>query len=151
LKSKVIWKEKMQFDSEMSENVVPMDAKPPIGQGKGATPKELLLSAIAACSGMDVVGYLRKHKQELKSFRIESETEVTSGYPAVFKEVHLSFELEGDLLAEHCLEAVRGSQTKYCGVSAMVSKVVPIHWRVVVNGKEVGQGKANFFDEGTPN
>jgi hypothetical protein len=34
--------------------------------------------------------------------------------------------------------------TKYCSVSAMVSKVVKITYRVEVNGESAGEGTADF-------
>jgi len=42
------------------------------------------------------------------------------------------------------LEAVRLSQTKYCGVSSMLSKAFPIRWELLVNGTSVGRGQAEF-------
>ena len=144
MKSELVWKQKMTFDARIGEHTVAMDAKAPIGQGTAPTPKDLLLSAIAGCSAMDVVSHMRKHKQEMKQFRVLSETETTTGYPAVFQEVHLVFEVEGSVDGKILREAVEGSQTKYCGVSAMVSKVVPIRWTAKVNGEVVGEGRANF-------
>ena len=43
---------------------VPIDGSPAIGgQGLGARPMELLLSALGGCAGIDVVGILAKQRQ----------------------------------------------------------------------------------------
>jgi putative redox protein len=144
MKSELVWKEKMSFEAHIGDHTVMMDAKAPIGQGLAPSPKDLLLSSIAACSAMDVVSHMRKHKQDMKSFEVLSSTETTSGYPAVFKEVTLVFSVVGEIDAEILKSAIIGSQTKYCGVSAMVSKVVPIVWIARLNGQDVATGKADF-------
>jgi putative redox protein len=144
MKSELIWKEKLQFTAQIADHQIAMDAKPPIGQGTAPSPKDLLLSSIAACSAMDVVTHMRKQKQEMRSFRVNSEAETTTGYPAIFKEVKLVFEVQGEIDPAQLVSAVHNSQTKYCGVSAMVSKVVPIRWVAVLNGVPVGSGEARF-------
>jgi len=94
---------------------------------------------------MDVVALLKKYKQPLESLQIDAETTLTEGtYPAIFKEVRLVFNLIGALDAAKVMEAVTLSQTKYCSVSAMVSKAVPITYTVELNGKSIGLGQANF-------
>jgi putative redox protein len=145
MQTKTVWKEKMAFESHVGSHLLALDAKPPIGQGTGPTPKELLLSAVAGCTGMDVVAYVRKQKQTLTSLEIEAHAETTSGYPAVFQSVQLTFRAVGDCSAEVLNMAIKLSQTQYCGVSAMISKVVPIHWKALLNESEVGSGSASFF------
>jgi putative redox protein len=44
------------------------------------------------------------------------------------------------------MESVRLSQTKFCGVSAMLSKAFPIKYVVRLNGQEIGQGQAEFTE-----
>jgi uncharacterized OsmC-like protein len=50
----------------------------------------------------------------------------------------------GDVEAEKLVEAVRLSQTKYCGVSAMLAQAFPLRYRVVLNGQEIATGEAKF-------
>jgi putative redox protein len=66
------------------------------------------------------------------------------GCTAIFKEVRLQFVITGKVDPERALESVRLSQTRYCGVSAMVSKSVPILYSVLVNDCLVGEGRAEF-------
>ena len=135
----------MQFEGEADGNKVSLDAKSPIGSGSGLTPKELLPIAISGCTAMDVVSLMRKYKQPLEAFDVTADVTMKEGSkPAVFADVLLTFTLTGDVDPEKALEAVHLSQTKYCSVSAMMAKATPIHYRVVLNGKEIGTGEASF-------
>lgn len=139
------WVEKMKFTAQADQHQIEMDAKAPLGGDSALTPKQLLLAGVSGCTAMDVVALLRKFKQPLESFHIEADAPLTEGIqPAVFKEIKLTFKLTGEVMAEKVLEAVRLSQTKYCGVSAMVFKTVPISYTVELNGSLIGSGKADF-------
>jgi putative redox protein len=145
MKSSVIWKAGMEFDGVAEGHTVPMDAKRPIGKSSAATPKELVAMGLGGCTAMDVIALLKKHKQPPSAFRIEIEIQPsTSGNPVVFEKAELSFMVEGEVTPETLLEAVQLSQTKYCGVSAMLAKAFPIEYRVYLNSQEIGSGSANF-------
>lgn len=145
MKLKSTWTEKMRFTTEIDNHSVIMDAKPPIGKDTGITPKQMLIAAICGCTGMDVVSLLKKYKQPLSKFEIEAEAFTTEGaHPIVYKEVQLVFKIEGDLIKEKVLEAITLSQTKYCGVSAMLSKSFPISYTVQLNSENIGSGSAQF-------
>ena len=78
---------------------------------------------------------------------IEAEATVTEGkHPVVFTAIALTFKINGEIEAEKALEAVKLSQTKYCAVSAMLSKAVPISYTVVLNSVPVGTGRAQFTE-----
>ena len=127
MKTQTIWKEKMQFVAESDGNRIDLDAKSPIGTGKALTPKELVAIAVSGCSAMDVAALMRKHKQPLESFAVEADVAIKEGSkPQVFSEIRLTFSLTGNLDRDIVIEAVRLSQTQYCGVSAMLLKAVPI-------------------------
>lgn len=145
MKLKAVWSEKMRFTTEVDNHTVPMDTKPPIGDDTAITPKQMLVAAICGCTGMDVVALLKKYKQPLSKFEIEAEATVAEGpHPIVFKEVHLVFKIEGSLEKEKVLEAITLSQTKYCSVSAMLSKAFPINYTVQLNSEQIGAGNAQF-------
>lgn len=145
MKIAVEWKDAMEFFGRIGEHAVPMDAKPPIGKDKAPTPKDLVVMGLGGCTAMDVVALLKKYKQPPKTFSVELEVQTSAGKPPyVFEKAVLSFVAEGEIEPEKLIEAVKLSQTKYCGVSAMLSKSFPIEYRIVLNGIEVGTGAANF-------
>lgn len=145
MQTRVVWNEKMKFVGESSTHKVELDAKPPFGVDSAMTPKELLTISIAGCTGMDIVGLMKKYKQPLESFEVKVEASSVDGtMPVVFKEIALTFVLKGNLDKEKVIEAVHLSQSKFCSVSAMVVKAVPIHYRINLNGEEIAKGEASF-------
>ena len=58
MKTTTIWKHDHAFESRLEKNVFHIDGN----RKEGPNPKALLLSAIAACSGIDVVDILQKNE-----------------------------------------------------------------------------------------
>jgi putative redox protein len=145
MKLDLLWQEKMVFVASAAGCETKMDAKAPIGQGSALTPKELVLAGLCGCTAMDVIALMRKHKQNVTRFCVKADASMSEGgHPVVFTAATLTFELDGDVDPSVALDAVRLSQTQYCGVSSMLSKAFPIRWELVVNGTSAGQGQAQF-------
>ncbi|MCM2277882.1 MAG: OsmC family protein [Oligoflexia bacterium] len=145
MKLTATWNDKMRFTAHADQHSVPMDSRSPLGSDSALTPKQLVVAGLTGCTGMDVAALLRKYKQPLESLSIDAEVTMTEGgYPVVFKSVHLIFRLTGALERERVLEAVKLSQTRYCGVSAMLAKAVPMTYSIELNGEEVGRGAPEF-------
>lgn len=145
MKSSVKWKEGMMFEGSAGPHVIPLDAQPPLGKNSGPTPKELLTIALAGCTSMDVVALMKKFKEPLSTFEVDVDaTPVTQGHPSVFEKVEIVYRVTGEVSSEKLLEAIHLSQSKYCSVSAMLSKAFPISYRVVLNGMEIGTGASKF-------
>lgn len=149
METKVLWKNGFAFDGRAQGFHIPIDAITPLGHLGGPSPKELVIMGLASCSGMDVIGLLKKNKQFVDWFEIEAHVTQTTEHPVIFSSILLIYRMEGALSPEEALKAVELSQTLYCGVSAMLCQVVPIDWSLFVNGQKVGEGRANFnkFDE----
>lgn len=138
-------KEGMLFDVESGEHRIQADAKPPIGKGLAMTPKDMVLAGLGGCTAMDVAALLRKHKQPLESLSVAVSAKPSEGKsPVVFQSAEIQFNVAGNIDKNILLESVRLSQTKYCGVSAMLSKAFPIHYSVRLNGEAIGDGRAEF-------
>ena len=139
------WTEKMHFVASADGHEVVMDAKAPIGLDTALTPKQLVVAGLAGCTAMDVSALMKKHQQPVESLEIEAEVEKsTGGFPEVFTSAVLTFRLKGMLDEAKVIEAVTLSQTKYCGVSAMLAKAFPIRYRIEINGKPVGKEGSAF-------
>lgn len=141
------WKNGMLFQANSPHHEVLMDTASPIGSDLAMTPKQLVIAGLCGCTAMDVVALMKKYKQEMKSFSLDAEVEKSTkedGYPEVFKKVDLSFKVTGEVDAAKLLEAIHLSQTKYCGVSAMLSKAFPIFYEVYLNEIKIGAGSAQF-------
>ncbi|MGE3973698.1 MAG: OsmC family protein [Bdellovibrionales bacterium] len=147
MKAKLKWKDQMVFEGVVDGHRITMDAKAPFGKNMGPSPKELVALGMGGCTAMDVISLLHKNKQLPQTFEIEVEVDIlpTEGkQPAVFSQALLSFIVTGNIEPASLVEAVYLSQSKYCGVSAMLSKSFPISYRIELNGAEVGAGKARF-------
>ena len=129
------WKGGMEFDIELQGHHFTIDADDTVGgSDKGPRPKPLVLSSLAGCTGMDVVYFLRKMRMEWNSFKLEVKGELTDKHPKVFKEIMLHYIFTGDNLNIDKIEkAIKMSQEKYCGVTAMLNKTAAINYEIVLN------------------
>jgi putative redox protein len=101
------------------------------GLGSGMNPKKMVLGAVSACSGMDVVEILKKMKVDFTRLEISAETEQTEEHPKVFKSIQMVYQIDAkaeDL--DKVQRAVSLSQEKYCGVSAMLAKHCSITYTI---------------------
>jgi putative redox protein len=98
------------------------------GSDAGIRPKELLLLSLAGCTASDVVSILQKKRVKLDDFEINISAEMTEEHPKVFTKIDLEFVFYGDNIAEKDVErAIELSETKYCGVTAMLEKALEIN------------------------
>ncbi|MBP1640184.1 MAG: OsmC family protein [Bacteroidetes bacterium] len=128
------WKGNMQFSAQVSGHSVAMDASPEFGgEDAGSRPKELLLAAIAGCSGMDVVELLRKMRVEIQKFDMEVSADVSDTHPKVYTHMHIIYNLTGkNIDTAKVQKAVDMSQEKYCGVSAMLRQAMKISYEIKI-------------------
>jgi putative redox protein len=93
-----------------------------IGQGQGFKPSELLLAAIAGCSGYDVAEIMAKQRQKLTSMTITVNSTQASEPPNTFESFDLHFTFRGKGINETFIKrAIELSKTKYCSVIATVA------------------------------
>ncbi|MBC7487788.1 MAG: OsmC family protein [Cytophagaceae bacterium] len=129
------WMGKMQFNSLINGHTVMMDAPEKSGgEDSAPIPKPFVLTALSGCTGMDIVALLRKAKKEVDSFDIKVTGELTKQAPIQYEAIHLVYTFKGDEMnKEAALNAVSDSQEKYCGVSSMLKKIMPVTWDIVYN------------------
>ena len=128
------WKGKMQFEStNPSGETFLINAAPEHGgEGEGLRPKALMLSSLAACSGLDVASLIAKMNLEVKDFKIETIANLTEEHPKVYDNVIIEYHFYGSNLNEAKLQrAVDLSVEKYCGVMEMFRKFAQIEIKVV--------------------
>ena len=87
---------------------------------KIASPKAMMLSSLAVCSGLDIVAILDKMRVELDNFKINTVASLTEEHPKYYDEVKVQYQFFGkDLDKEKIKKAVNLSLTRYCGVIEM--------------------------------
>ena len=97
------------------------------GRGAGTRPKELVLLALAGCTGSDVVSILTKKRAPLDRLELNVTAEETDEHPRVYTRIHVEYVFHGDGLRAPDLErAIELSEEKYCSVSAMLRPAVAL-------------------------
>jgi putative redox protein len=95
------------------------------------SPVETIVTALAACSAMDVIGILVKKRQVIDRYEIEITADQRDAYPQVFTRVEVVHVLDGTVVLERAVRrAIELSATKYCPVNAMLSSgATEVHHR----------------------
>ena len=110
-------------------HTIAMDTDPPEGDSSAARPKEVLLSALAGCTSMDVASILRKKRQSATDYRVAVSGESAEEHPRVFTAITVEHRVEGEVEGEALRRSIELSSTRYCPVSAMLSASATIeHW-----------------------
>ena len=94
----------------------------------GAKPIELVALALAGCTAFDVIGILRKKRQQVTGYEVTVEADQTANPPQVFTQVRIRHTVTGtDVSAQAVEDAIRLSEEKYCSVGAMVKLSAELH------------------------
>ena len=125
---KVNWLENMAFEADVSGHKIILDAAEAVGgENRGPRPKPLMLTALAGCTGMDVVSILKKMRVDLDNFNVIVEGDLTEEHPKQFYKMNVIYEFTGkDLPFEKLKKAVSLSEDRYCGVSALYKKAIEL-------------------------
>ena len=94
--------------------------------GTGPKPIEVALLALGGCTAFDVIGILRKKRQEVTGYEIELHADQNAEPPNYFTNVEIRHHLRGEIDPEAVRQALHLSETKYCSVGAMISKTAKI-------------------------
>lgn len=107
-------------------------------QNNGVSPMEAVLMAVAGCSSIDIIHILKKQKQEITHFSVDTEGErVEVGDVKPFRNILVKVNLEGNIDEVKAKRAAELSFEKYCSVAEMLKNSVKIEHEVYVNGKKV--------------
>jgi putative redox protein len=104
-------KQKTRFDAMLD----------PSSPARHATPVEVLLQSVAACSLMDIIMILRKKKKEISSITTEVEALRAETHPRVLTSVRIAYFLKSpDCSDRDFRTAIELSIDTYCSVAAMI-------------------------------
>jgi putative redox protein len=121
------WKGGFGFESTYKTSSINIDGK------NGFSPKALLLTGLAGCTGIDVVNILEKMRVPFAGLEIDVQTEQTDTDPKIFKDLHIVFRLKTEEEnREKVKKAIDLSLEKYCGVAAMLRKNSSISYTIVL-------------------
>ncbi len=93
----------------------------------GVGPMQLLLVAIAGCTGDDILSILKKKHADLTDFQIRVSGKRALDYPKIWTNIHISYLIWGSGIKPKDVEqAINLSIDKYCSVGIMLGKSAEI-------------------------
>ena len=118
------WRGGFRFDSQDGHgHALTLDA--PMADGDsfaGFTPGDMLLTALAGCSGIDVVNILLKQRQKVEGVRIRVSGRQNPEPPWTWEDVHLTYVIRGEGVNPNLVRrAIDLSENKYCSIGATIS------------------------------
>ena len=118
-----------------SGHAITLDSDRQSNKAPGAM--ELLLMALGACTGTDVVVVLKKKRQKLTALEVICSGERATEPPTVWTKLEILYRLRGELEEAAVKHAIELSEEKYCSVSAMLKKTAKLTWRYeIVRAKD---------------
>jgi putative redox protein len=120
-------------------HTVKMDSNPQSGgQNYGVRPMQMLLMGLGGCAAIDVIGILKKQRQEIKDYKMVINGEREAGKePSLWSDIDIEFHLYGNIDPDKANKAVELSVGKYCSVAATLEKAgAQIKWEVFVHPAE---------------
>lgn len=134
----VKWNGKMAFTGlTPSGHELKMDASQDDGgENSGARPTELLLSAVAGCTGIDIISILNKMRLNPTSFDMKVSGDRADEHPKKFTKVNIHYALEGELPEDKVIRAIDLSKNKYCTVAHSLSAEITVSYSINgINGE----------------
>ena len=130
MKASAEWKGGTQYEGR-SESGHAMMFDTDAAHTAGPSPMEAVLTALCACTSVDVVGIMAKKRQPLGSLVVTAVAEQPAEAPRVFTKIHVTYTVggaaDGPALSRKAVEdAVALSKEKYCSVSIMLERAVAI-------------------------
>ena len=137
------WMGKMQFNALVNGHTIIMDTPEKAGgEDNGPVPKPFILTALAGCTGMDIAAILRKANKVADDFSLKVTGELSKGVPTQYIAIHVQYDFKGsEEYKQAALDAVNVSQEKYCGISSMLKKALPLTWEVNYNAINIFSNK----------
>lgn len=95
-----------------------------------ATPMEIVLQAMGACSAIDIVSIIKKKRKIVTDLEVKLEADRKDDYPKIFTNIRVKYILTSpDANENELIRAVELSQEKYCNVSIMLKNAgVNLSW-----------------------
>ena len=109
-----------------------------LGSETGVGPMQLLLVAVAGCTGMDIVSILQKKRAQLTDLRVKVRGKRADDYPMVWTDIHLTYLIWGeDIQPKDVEQAIQLSEEKYCSVGIMLGKTAKItsEYQILIPGQ----------------
>jgi len=99
----------------------------------GVRPSQMLLVALAACTGYDVVAIMNKKRKPLSKLEITVEGSQQEESPYPYRNIHVTYRVSGKDISEKAIaQAIELSEEKYCSVAATIRGVAEITTEYII-------------------
>lgn len=139
METTITWTGNMAFSGTTpSGHELTMDAAEKVGgHDAGPRPLELLLHAVAGCTGMDIISILKKMRLNPSAFHMDVKGDRAEDHPKRFTDIHIHYALEGDLPEDKVVRAIQLSKDKYCPVAHSLNATITASYSINgVDGKD---------------
>ena len=115
------WKGEMTF---VGQNALGGTVQMGTLNGKpGVGPMQLLLVAVAGCTGEDILSILQKKRTDLTDMQVRVSGKRADDYPKIWTHIHITYLIWGKSIRPKDVEqAIELSEDKYCSVGSMLGK-----------------------------
>lgn len=104
---------------------------------EGVSPMEMVALSLGGCSSIDILSILEKQRQSVDAFEVDVDAErATDEVPAVFTDLHVHYQVDGEVDPDKVRRAIDLSLEKYCSVSHMLEETADISYSFSVNGTD---------------
>ena len=127
-----VFKSGMNFTADVNGHSIEID-KDEAGGGKniGTRPKILMLTALAGCTGLDVVSMLNKMRVNFSDLSIKVDGRLTETEPKIYDDVVIHYTIKVEKADEAKVKkAIKLSQEKYCGVTKMFESFAKVSFEI---------------------
>jgi putative redox protein len=122
------WEEGFRFAVRSAERSSVIDGK----RNAAPAPTDMLLAAVGACAGIDMVDILEKGRAEVRGLTVSVSGTRRPDPPRFFESLHARFVVHGEVSEAKANRAADLSFQKYCSVYHTLRKDLATTWEVVV-------------------
>ena len=118
------WEGGFRFESRDTHgHALTLDAPQSDGaEFEGFMPGDMLLTALAGCSGIDVVNILKRMRQKVEGIEISVKGHQNPDPPWAYEDIEIHYTVRGSGLNERLVaRAINLSENKYCSIGATIS------------------------------
>ena len=102
----------------------------------GQSPVDALLSAVAACSGIDVVDILAKRRTPVERMHVDVLADRRADHPKRVERMAVEYVVDGaGIEREHAERAIQLAFERYCSVAASLAADIVVESRLTLNGE----------------
>ena len=144
LKIGVRWTHGVAFKTGPAHRTIVVDGHSKEGQ----SPPELLLSALATCTAVDVVLILAKRRTPVASLEVDVIAERKDESPRRLVRAHLGYRITGAGIERvHAERAIERAVTKYCTVRDTMDPEMPVTWSLELSATQFPESMPEFGEK----